>query len=163
MRTSLILMAVLLLPGFASADIANEVRCQEIAFSQSVETKDVVAFRSFIATDARFIGQSVQRGVAEIVTAWGVFFTDSAPDFKWRPQFVEVLEDGTLALSRGPYRLIIKNEDGTTAERWGTFNSIWRKQDDGNWKIIFDAGNEAAETPDDEVQALLDKDYDCSM
>jgi len=161
MKARLILSGVLVCSAPAVADIENDVRCREIAFSQSVETQDVTAFSSFIDSDARFVGGSVQRGVAAVTAAWSVFFSDDAPQMKWRPQIVEVLNDGALALSRGPYRMIVKGEDGALTEHWGTFNSVWRKQDDGVWKVVFDAGNEAAEAPTEETQALLDQEVDC--
>jgi ketosteroid isomerase-like protein len=123
--------------------------------------QDVAAFKSFIDPDARFVGASVQRGIDDVAAAWSVFFSDDAPQMKWRPRFVEVLNDGTLALSRGPYRMIVKGEDGAFTEHWGTFNSVWRKQDDGAWKVVFDAGNDAAEAPAEETQALLDQELDC--
>jgi N-formylglutamate amidohydrolase len=37
-----------------------------------------------------------------------------------------------------------------------------RYVDDNSWKIIFDAGNDAAEPPPDEVQAILDEEVNCS-
>ncbi len=82
---------------------------------------------------------------------------------KWRPQFVEVLEDGSLALTRGPYRLIVTDENGEQTEHWGTFNSVWRLQPDGSWKVVFDAGSNPTETPSDEVKALLDEEHGCEI
>ena len=161
MKVIAFLSGVLVCSAPAIADVEDNVRCREIAFSQSVELQDVTAFSSFIDKDARFVGGSVQRGADAVTTAWSVFFSDDAPQMKWRPQIVEVLNDGTLALSRGPYRMIVKGEDGTTTEHWGTFNSVWRKQDDGTWKVVFDAGNEAAEAPNEETQALLDQQVEC--
>ncbi len=161
MKARLFLGGILVFSASAIADVTNDVRCREIAFSQSVENQDVVAFESLIDSDARFVGRSVQRGVADVVTAWGVFFAEGAPQMKWRPQFVEVLEDGTLALSRGPYRMIVEGPDGEVTERWGTFNSVWRKQTDGSWKVVFDAGNTAPTPPDEETQALLQQKDDC--
>ena len=145
----------------AIADVVDDVRCQEIAFSLSAERKNVESFRSFIDDDARFVGGAVARGPDEIVAAWQPFFADDGPAIKWRPQFVEVLEDGTLALTRGPFRMIAKDEDGNPVEHWGTFNSIWRKNADGEWRVVFDAGNSAPTAPDAETQALLDEEDDC--
>ncbi len=161
MKTSLLLSGALILAAPAFADIADEVRCREVGFSQSVELQDIAAFKSFIDADARFVGASVQRGVEDVAKAWGVFFADDAPKMKWRPQFIEVLNDGTLALSRGPFRMIVEGPDGTTTEQWGTFNSVWRKQDDGSWKVVFDAGNNSDQAPTEETQALLDQEDDC--
>ena len=51
----------------------------------------------------------------------------------WRPEEVEVLESGKLAIRSGP----VLGPDG---KRSGTFNSIWRLEPDGRWRVIFDKG-----------------------
>ena len=90
-----------------------------------------------------------------------MFFEADGPRIKWRPRFVEVLEDGGLALTRGPYRLISTGPEGEEIERWGTFNSVWRLGDDGEWRVVFDAGSPAADAPDDETRALLEAEDNC--
>ena len=146
----------------ANADLAQDVRCREIGFSKSVEQQDIAAFRSHIDTDARFIASGILRGVDSVAEGWAVFFTADGPTIKWRPQVVEVLENGTLALSRGPYRLQAKDAEGNDIENWGTFNSIWRLGEDGQWRVVFDAGSPAASEPDDQTKALLDEEDNCS-
>jgi len=157
----LFVTALLFISFSAIADVTEDVRCREIAFSLSVENQDPAAFESFIDADARFVGNSVSRGPAEVAEAWSAFFADNGPDIKWRPQFVEILEDGNLALSRGPYRMITRDAEGKATEFWGTFNSVWRRHADGIWKIVFDAGSTSADAPSEEVQALLDQVVDC--
>ena len=156
------MLPLLLASAGVLADAVDEVRCQEIQFSQSVETQDAKLFVTFIDDDARFVSGAVSRGPAAIASDWSTFFADDGPRIKWRPQIVEVLEDGMLALSRGPYRMIVTDESGGVREIWGTFNSVWRLQDDGGWKVVFDAGSAASAAPSIEVQALLDQDDTCS-
>ena len=159
-----ILPAVLLfVASTAMADLTDDVRCREIGFSKSIESRDMDSFRSFLDDDARFVGGGVRRGPDEIIEGWSVYGADDGPTLKWRPQIVEVLEDGKLALSRGPYKYTQKNEEGEAVDYWGTFNSIWRLQDDGSWKVVFDAGSPAAQPPADEVKALLDQEDGCEM
>ena len=155
----LLLWAVTVSP--ALADLADEVRCREVGFSQSVETQDRERFASFIDPDARFVGNKVDRSREAIAEAWAVFFTGDLPLIKWRPQFIEVLESGDLALSRGPYRIIDKNEQGEVKEAWGTYNSVWRLNADGEWLIVFDAGSFPDETPSEEQRQLLESDAGC--
>lgn len=157
------LSILLALSGTAFADLSDDVRCREIGFSKSVETQDAALFASFIDADARFVSGTVARGPEEVAAAWGVFFGDDGPTIKWRPQIIEVLEDGKLALSRGPYRYTAKNEEGVETDYWGTFNSIWRLQEDGSWKVVFDAGSPAAKPPAEDVQALLEQEDDCNV
>ena len=102
------------------------------------------------------------RGVEAVAEAWAVFFTADGPSIKWRPEIVEVLENGTLALSRGPYRVIGVDADGNAVESWGTFNSVWRLHDDGQWRVVFDAGSPAAAEPGDAAKAVLDAEDDCA-
>jgi ketosteroid isomerase-like protein len=144
----------------AAADPAEEVRCREIGFSKSIEARDMEAFRSYLDDDARFVGGRVRRGPDEITEGWRTYEPEDGPTLKWRPQIVEVLTDGKLALSRGPYRYTEKNEEGEDVDYWGTFNSIWRLQDDGSWKVVFDAGSPGSQPPD-EIKALLDAEDNC--
>jgi len=158
---NLILLSLLFTSSIALADLAEEVRCREIGFSKAAEKQNARRFASFIDADARFVSSTVTRGPLAVAEAWKVFFTGDSPTIKWRPQIVEVLEDGKLALSRGPYRVISNDEDGNETEHWGTFNSVWRLQADGGWKVVFDAGSAAAQPPAEEVRALLDQKDNC--
>jgi uncharacterized protein (TIGR02246 family) len=161
MRFSVTLLALLALAMPAQAEVDDEVRCREIGFSKAVETRDQELFASFIDPDARFVSGSVSRGPQAITAAWAVFFDSDGPSIKWRPKYVEVLEDGTLALSRGPYRLVARDEDGNETEHWGTFNSVWRLHADGQWRVVFDAGGVLPQPPPAEDQALLDQPDSC--
>ena len=162
MKITLSAALILCLAAPAGADPAHDVRCREIGFSQAAEQRDLEAFRSFIDADARFVSNSVLRGVDDIATAWSVFFADDGPTIRWRPQIVEVLEDGKLALSRGPFHVTSKDADGKTVESWGTFNSVWRLHTDGQWRVVFDAGSPAAGKLDEASLTLLDAEDDCS-
>lgn len=157
-------MLLLVLPVLsmsALGDTAQDVRCREIGFSQAAEARDAARFASFIDADARFVGGDVARGADAVVAAWAPFFEQNGPGIKWRPQFVEVLEDGRLALTRGPYRLRARAEDGSVRESWGTFNSVWRLHDDGEWRVVFDAGGQPTESPSEETRSLLDQGAGC--
>jgi len=161
MKTLLTIATCVLAAGTAFADLADDVRCREIGFSQSVENQDMEAFRSFIDADARFIGSGVLRGVDEIAEGWSVFFNPGLPRIKWRPQVIEVLENGRLALSRGPYISVSVDADGEEVENWGTFNSVWRLNDDGEWRVVFDAGSPASGSPGKEIREFIEKEDDC--
>ncbi len=158
LAVSILSLLALGVSTLAAAGPADDVRCRETAFSQSAEQRDAEQFSSFIDADARFVSNSVNRGIEQIVAAWQVFFAADGPAIRWRPQFVEVLEDGRLALTRGPYRLTSVDDDGKTVARWGTFNSVWRLHADGEWRVVFDAGNLSNESPTEQQQALLAAD-----
>ena len=161
-RLSLLpLIALVLIGSTALADPIEEVRCREIAFSKAAENRDDKAFRSFIDRDARFVGNRVRRGHSEIVDGWAPFLADGGPSIKWRPLHVEVLDDGKLAFTRGLYRVFNVDADGNESVSWGWFNSTWRLNDDGVWRVVFDTGDPAVRPPTLDEQTLLDQDDDC--
>lgn len=162
MKLTLAMLLLFSLSASAQQELTDQLRCREIAFSQSVETGDAERFAGFIDSDARFVGAGVSRGTDAVVTAWAPFFEEGGPAIKWRPQYVEVLASGDLALTRGPYRMITRDEQGETREHWGTFNSVWRRGPDGVWRVVFDAGSAASKPPPAEVQMLLDTEVACS-
>jgi hypothetical protein len=73
------------------------------------------------------------RGKEAILAGWKPFFDGPMPPFSWRPEVVEVLPSGKLAHSSGP----IMGDDG---KQFGVFNSIWRLEADGRWRVVFDKG-----------------------
>ena len=54
---------------------------------------------------------------------------------------VEVLDSGSLAYSTGP----VRDPNGTVI---GRFNSIWRRDDTGTWRVIFDKGSDICSCSD---------------
>ncbi len=134
MAHGLLLVAALLAHApVAPATLAEQVREAERAFAKSMTDRDHAAFSSFVAADAIFLGRRALRGRAEVAAAWKPFFDGPKAPFSWEPARVEVNESGTLGISTGPVR------DGTGKET-GTFSSIWRRERDGKWRIIFDNG-----------------------
>jgi ketosteroid isomerase-like protein len=89
------------------------------------------------------MGRTTQRGKTAVAAAWKRFYEGPKAPFSWRPERVEVLDSGTLGMTSGP----VFDEAG---RRTGTFNSVWRREADGKWRIIFDIGCpscEATPTP----------------
>ena len=115
-------------------DLAVQVREAERAFAGTMSTRDFSAFGSYVSDEAVFFnGQNPTRGKSAVVAAWKGFFEGAAAPFSWEPQVVEVLDSGTLALSSGP----VRNPQG---QQTGIFNSIWRREADGRWRVVFDKG-----------------------
>jgi ketosteroid isomerase-like protein len=116
------------------ADLARQVADQERAFAKTMADRDHEAFSSFISDEGIFWGQKgVLRGRAQVAAGWKPFFDGPQAPFSWEPERVEVLDSGTLALSSGPVR-------DPSGKAIGTFNSVWRLESDGRWRVIFDKG-----------------------
>ena len=134
-----ILALALISPGLRAQNLdslASQVRESERAFAATMAARDLRAFGTFVSDEALFYGRTVLRGREAVVAGWTRFFEGAAAPFSWEPATVEVLDSGTLALSSGPVH-------DPTGRQIGTFNSIWRRESDGRWRVVFDKGCEA--------------------
>jgi ketosteroid isomerase-like protein len=114
--------------------LAQQVREAEVGFANTMARRDHAAFTTFLAEEAIFFGRErALRGKAAVTQGWKAFFQGADAPFSWEPETVEVLDSGTLALSSGPVR-------DPSGKRVGTFNSIWRLEADGKWRVVFDKG-----------------------
>lgn len=122
-----------------NAALQRQVADAERAFARTMAERDHAAFVTFLADDAVFFtGPKPLRGKAEVAAGWKRFYERPVAPFSWEPAEVEVLNDGTLALSSGP----VRNPNGRLV---ATFTSIWRQEAPGVWRIVFDKGNDVCD------------------
>ena len=132
-RLCLILMVGAILAAQPDS-LTDQVRRAEMAFAKTMADRDHAAFATFLADEAIFSSPSrVLRGAKDVAAGWKRFFEGAQAPFSWEPVQVQVLDSGTLALSSGPVR-------DPSGKRIGTFNSIWRREPDGKWKVVIDHG-----------------------
>jgi ketosteroid isomerase-like protein len=115
----------------------QQVFAAERAFARSMADRDATAFATHVSDEAIFFnGAGVLRGKKQVVATWSRFFEGKAAPFSWEPDRVEVLQSGTLALSTG----LVRDPAGKVI---GRFNSIWRLEASGTWRVVFDKGSPA--------------------
>jgi len=149
MRTGLLFLAsVALLSGCVSTwqhgnkmDLQQQVMETERAFARTMATRDYAAFISFLSDEAVFFtGEKPLREKQQVADWWNQYFVAKLAPFSWKPEHVEVLDSGTLALSTGP----VYDHNGKLI---ANFTSIWRQEVPGKWRIVFDKGNPIHENP----------------
>jgi ketosteroid isomerase-like protein len=146
MTIRLFLTCCLLLTGCAAttprgdlAQLQREVADTERAFAKTMADRDFAGFQSFLAEETIFFGsKGAIRGKAAVADKWKAFYEGAQPPFSWQPDTAEVLDSGGLGLTSGP----VHDPGGKLV---GTFTSIWRRQPDGKWEIIFDKGCDVCE------------------
>jgi ketosteroid isomerase-like protein len=130
----------LLAPPASATGSDNEVLRQQVAdteraFARTMADRDFEAFLSFLSPETVFFaGEAPLRGAERVAETWRPYFEAPAAPFSWAPETVVVLDSGTLALSSGP----VFDPGGA---RTATFSSIWRREADGRWLIVFDKGS----------------------
>jgi ketosteroid isomerase-like protein len=135
------MVAVLIVFVFAAQSVfagaIEDVRDAEIAFAKAFANRDEAKFFSFVLNDSTFFNARTLHGKQEVVERWSRFFKAPQAPFSWTPERVAVNAAGTIGLSSGP----VVDPKGQLV---GTYASVWVKQPDGAWKILFDGPGGAA-------------------
>lgn len=118
--------------------LRKQVEAAERSFAKTMADRDLAAFGRHLSEGTVFYGRDVLRGKATVLAAWKGFYEGPKAPFSWEPDQVDVLPDGTLAFSSGP----VRNPEGQKISR---FNSVWRQESPGVWRIVFDKGQPLTE------------------
>lgn len=119
--------------------LEQQVERTELAFAQTMANRDFEAFKTYLDPETVFFsGDEPMRGRAVVAERWQPYFESPAAPFSWRPESVQVLDSGHLAFSSGP----VYDHSG---KRIATFHSVWRRDSDSEWRIVFDKGSKFCE------------------
>ena len=126
------LLALAILAPSIYADDAADARATETDFAKAFADRDAAKFFSFVADDAHFLTRdTLLSGKSAVVETWSAYLKSANAPFSWHPERVVTNAAGDLALSTGP-------AFNAAGKHIGDFSSVWQKQKDGRWKIVFD-------------------------
>jgi len=130
-------------PSVAHAADAAAIMQADTAFAAAVAAHDRARFLSFIADVTTFSGGTANEihGRDAVMKDWSNFFDPDGPTLSWAPTSAAVVGAGDLGYSTG--RSVLKGKDakGALVERRGEYLTVWRKQTDGAWRVVFDTGS----------------------
>ena len=120
----------------SNAELKQQVADTERAFAATMKQRDLAAFTSFLSDETVFYsGPTPLRGKEQVTAFWKKFYDGRDAPFSWEPDQVDVTDSGTLAHSSGP----VYDPKGKLIAR---FNSVWRQEAPGKWRIVFDKGQD---------------------
>jgi ketosteroid isomerase-like protein len=94
------------------------------------------AFRTWAAPEAVMLSPGPVNAQEKLATIPG----DGETTLDWRPAYAGIARSGELGFTTGPFQ--IRGRDGVV----GHYFTVWRRQPDGRWKWIFDAGTDVIDT-----------------
>jgi ketosteroid isomerase-like protein len=126
----------------------------------AVSAQQMGALKSMVDAERRFAKASVDTNVRDSFLAFfapdGVMFSPGPVNAKetlskrpeppkpppvtldWDPVFANISQAGDLGFTTGPY--IFTDNEKKAPARQGYFFSIWKKQANGEWKVVLDYG-----------------------
>jgi len=85
--------------------------------------------------------QPFSPGIPSIRAAMAPAFADSTFRLTWQPTMAFASAGGDLGYTLGTWQSRYYNAEGKGQVTTGKYVTIWRKQADGSWKVVFDGGN----------------------
>lgn len=119
-------------------DLAT-LRAADRAWLKACSTKDVAKSVAFFDKQGSMLvphsplatGQAIANLFAE-----GYALRDYK--LTWHPNRVGVARSGDLGYTSGKYQLSFTDEQGRTVRDKGKYLMVWKKQQNGEWKVLFD-------------------------
>jgi ketosteroid isomerase-like protein len=143
-RISLVLLFLLFaVPTFAKKD--KSVEASDLLFRLEAQFAADVAQHGHAAFLTHFADEGV-----EVVDGGGFDNIDAmrkqAPwpegtTLTWTPVKADMAASGDFGYTYGTYVFTSKNKEGKLVASYGKYTSIWKKQKDGEWKVVVDMGN----------------------
>jgi ketosteroid isomerase-like protein len=139
-------------PAVPELSARCEVWQRELGFARAVAEHDAVAFAEYLHPRTAFgVGRTATVGRAEVTAQWQNIIDGRAVKLEWYPDVVTVGGDGRTAYSSGPTLYV---DPKTGQARRGRFGSVWQRDHDGVWRVIFDDGNHPEPVDDAAVRAF---------
>jgi ketosteroid isomerase-like protein len=119
----------------------NAMQQTDVDFARMAEDDGFrKAFLEYMEEDAVLLRDNHMPIIGADAVQYISSINDSSFNISWEPQGGDVAESGDMGYTFGLYQL--KTE---TEEQRGTYITIWRKQKDGKWKYVLDAGTQGLE------------------
>jgi ketosteroid isomerase-like protein len=145
-----LIVLILVLSVLAAAKSKRDKAIEEVAKAERDFARMSVAQGTRAAFFANFTEDGISFGPqpAPLRKVFGPPPDPSTPRknvLDWYPTWTDASHSGDFAFSTGPS--VTTDKSTGKPIRWGNFASVWRKQNDGTWKVVIDIGIQHAEPP----------------
>ncbi len=115
----------------------EEIIATELEFAiMADETGVAEAFYHFAADSAVILrGGKLLRG-REAIRDYYQQNLKPGTKLQWAPDYTDV--SGNLGYTYGRYTHLVPDSSGNVTESHGMFHTVWKRQDDGNWRFVWD-------------------------
>lgn len=116
-----------------------EIIATEITFA--IMAKEVGLKEAFLkfAADSAVLNRNgmIIKGKQKIATYFDSQTLHNV-SLEWDTEFIEVAKAGDMAYTYGPFTFSSISEEGESKTISGYFHTVWKKQEDGSWKFVYD-------------------------
>ncbi len=121
----------------------------EARFAKDVAARGGAGFASWFADDGMTLGNGAAPVVGKEAIAKSANWLAKDYLLTWTPTDAKMGPSGDIGYTWGHYEGKSKDANGNPVSTSGRYITIWRREKDGTWKVVLDAGaNDAPEGGD---------------
>ncbi|HTX76702.1 MAG TPA: nuclear transport factor 2 family protein [Terracidiphilus sp.] len=118
----------------------------EAKFAKDVAAKGGAGFAEWFADDGVALGNGVAPLVGKVAIEKSATWSPNEYQLTWTPTDGMMGPSGDMGYTWGHYEGHSKDANGNPVTTSGRYMTIWRREKDGAWKVVLDAGaNEPAD------------------
>lgn len=135
-------------PAVSEDQVGAAIRAQEAAIMAAVAAEDAAAVAGFYAPDAQMLSPGVAHTTPEAIrAAFQGLFDDPNGALSFQNAEVIIPSSGDYAVAQGRYQVSYSDASHRRATQSGAYIDLWRRQEDGGWKIMRDITAPAPNEP----------------
>ena len=136
----------------AGKEATNEIEVLkqvDLSWSKTAVEKQNDKFFGYFLDDVSVLAPNapVVEGKEGAVALFGNLFGMSGFYLKWEPTYAYVSSSNDLGYTYGTYEMKFDDPDGNQIVDNGKYMTVWKKDNDGSWKVAADMFNTNTQMP----------------
>lgn len=112
----------------------------EARFARDVREKGGAGFAEWFAEDGVALGNGAAPLIGKVAIAKSANWSPKVYQLSWTPTEALMGPSGDMGYTWGHFEGHSKDANGNDVVTSGRYITMWRKQPDGSWKVVLDAG-----------------------
>lgn len=112
----------------------------EARFAKDVAERGGAGFASWFAEDGVALGNGAQPLIGNVAIARSAKWSPKDYQLTWTPTDALMGPSGDMGYTWGHFEGRSKDANGNPVLTSGRYMTVWRKQPNGEWKVVLDAG-----------------------
>jgi len=112
----------------------------EARFAKDVAERGGAAFADWFAEDGVALNNGAQPLIGKVAVARNANWSPKDYQLTWTPTEALMGPSGDMGYTWGHFEGHAKDAQGNSVVTSGRYITMWRKEPDGNWKVVLDAG-----------------------
>jgi ketosteroid isomerase-like protein len=127
--------------GQTGGDAVDGVRAADAAWLKVYSAKDLSKSVAFFDEQGSMLAPNAPIATGKATIAKLISSDFAFGDLIWHLDKAGVSQSGDLGYTSGTYKFSFKDPSGKPVIDNGKYLTLWKKQTDGSWKVLFDVFN----------------------